>query len=586
MDKLKKFKEYLKLYFKSLTVVWNSSKPLSFFMVIITPALAIIPALSIMITNLLLNNLMGGDINYIMILIILWGLLFILSNILLPINTMIQGYLTDKLTYKLNQSLMEKSAELQSIDYFEDSSFFDDIEIISKEANWRPVNLLVFGFSIISNYISLFAMFTLLAQFSVWIAISIVFALVPQGIIFYKIQQQAFETLVSNSSNSRRLNYYSHITLASDYIKEVRVYNLYDYFISKYQLVFKQIIDSVQKNRLKQFIFSALFLLVTAGISIASFFYVLMRVKAGEFEIGAVLVFSSSIVYAVQNVSRIVEEGSLLYDTLLYMDKYFRFMEIENKLKSGNLKFSDTFNNIEFKNISFSYPNSEKLALNNVSFTIKSGEKVALVGENGSGKSTLIKLFCRLYNLEEGQILFDGINYTEFDVDNYRKHFSVVFQDFSKYDLSLRENIAVADISEIENSEKIEKVLKDLSIEDNDLEKQLGTKFNGCDLSGGQWQRIAIARAFFGDKEILLLDEPTAAIDAKMEYKLYQDFFKLMRNKTVIFITHRLATVKHADKILLLKDGKLLDYDNHQNLLKANQYYKELYNMQADIYKD
>lgn len=573
---IKTTKNYINLYLKSLILVYKSSKILTLFMVLTVPLQAIIPSLTILLANHLLNSLIKENISFILGLVVIWGILFILNNILTPLNTLLQGLLTDKLTYEINSSLMKKSKELQSISFFENSDFFDDIELISSESSWRPVNLLVFGTSVISNTISLITMMILLSSFNIWISIAIIIAIIPQGIIFYKIQQQAFETLVSNSSESRKLSYYSNILLSSEFIKEVRLFNSYNFFIDKYKKVFFKIVESVKKNKLKHFIISTIFLFITASISVASFIYIIFGIKNKIFEIGAILVFSNSIIYALQNVSRIVEESSLLYDTLLYMEKYFNFINLKNNFNLGTKKFNDNFQKIEFKNVSFKYENSDNYALKNISFCINKGEKIAIVGENGSGKSTMVKLLLKLYNLEEGNIYIDSNDFKDIEINNYRNKFSAVFQDFSKYDLTLDENIYISDINKKYVETDIINVLNELDINENNLKKLLGKKFNGEDLSGGQWQKIAIARALFSNKEILVLDEPTASLDPKIENKIYQDFLKLTENKTVLFITHRLATVKKADKVLVIKNGEILGFDTHNNLMENNNYYKDL----------
>lgn len=577
-------KKYIYLYIKSILVVFKATKLYTLIILFTIPLQALIPSLQIIMANNIINNIKTTGLVNIMIYIILWGILFIINNLLTPLNTMIQGQLTDKLTYKLNIDLMEKSKTIETIECFENSKFYDDLEIVKKESSWRPVNLLVFGTSVLSNTISLISMLILLSRFNILISFAILIALIPQGLIFYKIQQQAFETLVSNTTDSRKLEYFTSVVLTNEYIKEVRIFNLYDYFKKKYETIFNYMIKNVQKNRIKNFLYSSLFLLITGMISIISFIFVINGIKNNKYEIGAIIIFSNAIIYSITNISRIVEEGSLLYDTLLYMEKYFNFMKIKNNIYIGNKKFNKDFKKIEFKNISFSYPNSEKKVLKDINFSIKNGEKIAIVGENGSGKSTLVKVLCRLYDLKEGNILFDEINYKDFDIQDFRKNLSIIFQDFSKYNLSVEENIILSNLDEKENIEKIKKIISDVNLENLDLEMILGKKFGGTDLSGGQWQKLAISRAFFRNSDILILDEPTASLDPRTEHSIYSDFLKLTENKTVIFVTHRLSTVKKADKVLLIKDGTLIDFDSHDNLYNKNEYYKELYEMQASLY--
>lgn len=590
---LKKFnivRDYLTLYFKSLKIIFKASKLRSLLMLITVPLQALIPALSIFIANKLINGLSLMDFYEVKVLSVFWSLLFFLSLLLKPILTMTQGMLTDKLTFYLNLSLLDKASRLKTIDFYEDSKFYDDINIISKEAIWRPVNLLVFGTSIISNLISLISMLILLSSFHFLITSLILISLISQAIIFHKIQKDAFEILVSNSEGSRKLEYYSSAVLSHENIKEVRLFNLYGFFKDKYIKVFTKMIEKVKKNRYKEFFTSLVFLLISTIITVYSFIYIVKGIRFGLFEIGAILVFTSSISYAYQNSYALVEESSLLYDTLLYMDKYFSFMNIENSIHLENgAVYPRDFKEIRFSNLSFSYKKGEKEALKDISFSIKRNEKIAIVGENGSGKSTLVKLLLRFYDVERGAIYMDDTNIDKFDIDEYREHFSTVFQDFAKFEMTIKENIILANLNKDDN-EDIKRAMQKSGLSEyedlKNLDTMLGKKFDGKDLSGGQWQKLSIARSFYADKDILILDEMTSSIDAKTEYNIYRNFRELTEGKTVIFITHRLGACKQADKILLLDNGKVLDFDTHDNLIKdKNGLYYKLYSKQKDLYK-
>lgn len=306
--KFKILKQYISLYFKSIKLVFSSTKIWSLIIFCILPIQSIIPAIQILTMNEIINNISKSE--NIWGYIILWAFLFLLNNLLIPLNTMVQGQLTDKLTLKINKSLIEKSSELQSINYFENSKFYDDLTIIKEQSSWRPVNLLVFGTSLISNTISLVSMLFLLSKFSILISLIIFLSIIPQAIISYKIQQQAFETIVSNTQESRKLDYLSNLTLSHEYIKEIRLFNAYNYFCKKYEDIFSRIISSVYKNRIKNFIFSSIFLTIGAVISVSSFVYVVDGIRNSMFEVGAIVIFFNAIVYSLTNMSRIVEESS------------------------------------------------------------------------------------------------------------------------------------------------------------------------------------------------------------------------------------------------------------------------------------
>jgi len=590
---MEKIFNYLNLYLKSLNFVWKTSKSIMLWMILMVPIQSILPSISIFITNIVVNKISSLNSINLTMLIAVWGVSFFLNNLISPLLVMIQGRMTDLLTYQLNTELMRKSERLQNISYFEDSEFYNDIQLLSSEASWRPVNLLVFGTSLISNAIVFASMLLMVSSVNILVSLLLFVVLIPQGIIAYRIQQQAFETLVSNSEESRKLDYYSQVLLSNNHIKDIRLYNLYFFFITKYTDVFTSITDKLQVDRRKKFTNSALFITLNSIVIILMFGYVIIQIKKGVLDLGVIFVFSTSIIYSVNSMARLVEDSSLLYDTLLYMENFFKFIEIEDEL-STEVPITKTENNfgddiIEFRNVNFSYSNNSDLVLSNVSFKIAEGEKIAIVGENGAGKTTLVKLLCAFYPNYSGDIIVNNKTLREYELTDYRKQITSIFQDFSKFDISLRENVALSDLSRIFKNEDITKALDKgrFNMKDMSLDQVLGRKFDGGkELSGGEWQKVALSRAFFSNAPILILDEPTASIDAKAEYELFQDFLQLTQGKTVFYITHRLASVKFADKILVLKSGEIHSFGTHNELMNKDEYYRKLYRMQSSMYAE
>lgn len=590
---MEKIFNYLNLYLKSLNFVWKTSKSIMLWMILMVPIQSILPSISIFITNIVVNKISSLNSINLTMLIAVWGVSFFLNNLISPLLVMIQGRMTDLLTYQLNTELMRKSERLQNISYFEDSEFYNDIQLLSSEASWRPVNLLVFGTSLISNAIVFASMLLMVSSVNILVSLLLFVVLIPQGIIAYRIQQQAFETLVSNSEESRKLDYYSQVLLSNNHIKDIRLYNLYFFFITKYTDVFISITDKLQVDRRKKFTNSALFITLNSIVIILMFGYVIIQIKKGVLDLGVIFVFSTSIIYSINSMARLVEDSSLLYDTLLYMENFFKFIEIEDEL-STEVPITKTENNfgddiIEFRNVNFSYSNNSDLVLSNVSFKIAEGEKIAIVGENGAGKTTLVKLLCAFYPNYSGDIIVNNKSLREYELTDYRKQITSIFQDFSKFDISLRENVALSDLSRIFKNEDITKALDKgrFNIKDMSLDQVLGRKFDGGkELSGGEWQKVALSRAFFSNAPILILDEPTASIDAKAEYELFQDFLQLTQGKTVFYITHRLASVKFADKILVLKSGEIHSFGTHNELMNKDEYYRKLYKMQSSMYAE
>lgn len=590
---MEKIFNYLNLYLKSLNFVWKTSKSIMLWMILMVPIQSILPSISIFITNIVVNKISSLNSINLTMLIAVWGVSFFLNNLISPLLVMIQGRMTDLLTYQLNTELMRKSERLQNISYFEDSEFYNDIQLLSSEASWRPVNLLVFGTSLISNAIVFASMLLMVSSVNILVSLLLFVVLIPQGIIAYRIQQQAFETLVSNSEESRKLDYYSQVLLSSNHIKDIRLYNLYFFFITKYTDVFTSITDKLQVDRRKKFTNSALFITLNSIVIILMFGYVIIQIKKGVLDLGVIFVFSTSIIYSINSMARLVEDSSLLYDTLLYMENFFKFIEIEDEL-STEVPITKTENNIgddiiEFRNVNFSYSNNSDLVLSNVSFKIAEGEKIAIVGENGAGKTTLVKLLCAFYPNYSGDIVVNNKSLREYELTDYRKQITSIFQDFSKFDISLRENVALSDLSRIFKNEDITKALDKgrFNMKDMSLDQVLGRKFDGGkELSGGEWQKVALSRAFFSNAPILILDEPTASIDAKAEYELFQDFLQLTQGKTVFYITHRLASVKFANKILVLKSGEIHSFGTHNELMNKDEYYRKLYKMQSSMYAE
>ena len=590
---MEKIFNYLNLYLKSLNFVWKTSKSIMLWMILMVPIQSILPSISIFITNIVVNKISSLNSINLTMLIAVWGVSFFLNNLISPLLVMIQGRMTDLLTYQLNTELMRKSERLQNISYFEDSEFYNDIQLLSSEASWRPVNLLVFGTSLISNAIVFASMLLMVSSVNILVSLLLFVVLIPQGIIAYRIQQQAFETLVSNSEESRKLDYYSQVLLSSNHIKDIRLYNLYFFFITKYTDVFTSITDKLQVDRRKKFSNSALFITLNSIVIILMFGYVIIQIKKGVLDLGVIFVFSTSIIYSINSMARLVEDSSLLYDTLLYMENFFKFIEIEDEL-STEVPITKTENNIgddiiEFRNVNFSYSNNSDLVLSNVSFKIAEGEKIAIVGENGAGKTTLVKLLCAFYPNYSGDIIVNNKSLREYELTDYRKQITSIFQDFSKFDISLRENVALSDLSRIFKNEDITKALDKgrFNMKDMSLDQVLGRKFDGGkELSGGEWQKVALSRAFFSNAPILILDEPTASIDAKAEYELFQDFLQLTQGKTVFYITHRLASVKFANKILVLKSGEIHSFGTHNELMNKDEYYRKLYKMQSSMYAE
>lgn len=586
MKHLQKLNQYFKELIRTYHLFFKSAPLVATCVLLLAPLQAVIPLLAVAAGQKVIDQVTNHS--PFMEMIIVWIVATAFQQFLPSLSTMVQGVLTDKLTGFINISLMKKSTDLQSISIFDDSKYFDDLQMLRDDASWRPVNLIVFGVSVLQSFLTLIFMLIYLARYNWWLALLLLVVMVPQSISYYRIQQQSFETMVERSKNARYLHYYSGLLLDRRDAKEVRLFNMFPKIIEKYINLFEQTKKDVNQIRKKQLATSSLFVVLTVGVFGYGFYWFTNSVRTGALEVGVLLMFVSVIGYISTSMARVVEDSSLLYDSLLWVEKYFKFLEYQDNFKNGSRNFPDDFDDINVKNLSFTYPFSDAEILHNVSFSGKSGEKVAIVGENGSGKSTLVKLLMRFYDPTNGKISVDNYDLKDFNIFDLHKNLSATFQDFSRFKLTLKENVITGYSF---NKCRVNNVLKAAGLGDllaNDhlnLNTMLAKDFeNGTDLSGGQWQKIALARDLYANGKIEFLDEPTAALDAKSESEIYQRFLKENDKKTIFFVTHRLSAVRFADKVLFLDGGKVSGFDTHTNLLQTNPKYKEMYDLQKNAY--
>ena len=586
MKHLHKLNQYFKELTKTYYLFFKSAPLVATCVLLLAPLQAVIPLLTVTAGQKVIDQVTNHS--PFMEMIIVWIVATAFQQFLPSLSTMVQGVLTDKLTGFINISLMKKSADLQSISIFDDSKYFDDLQMLRDDASWRPVNLIVFGVSVLQSFLTLAFMLIYLARYNWWLALLLLIVMVPQSISYYRIQQQSFETMVERSKNARYLHYYSGLLLDRRDAKEVRLFNMFPKIIEKYISLFEQTKKDVNQIRKKQLATSSLFVVLTVGVFGYGFYWFTNSVRIGALEVGVLLMFVSVIGYISTSMARVVEDSSLLYDSLLWIEKYFNFLEYQDNFENGTKNFPDDFENLSVKNLSFTYPFSNAEILHNVSFSVKSGENIAIVGENGSGKSTLVKLLMRFYDPTNGKISVDNYDLKDFNIFDLHKNLSATFQDFSRFKLTLKENVITGYSF---NKDRVNNVLKasglgDLLANDHlNLNTTLAKDFkNGTDLSGGQWQKVALARDLYADGKIEFLDEPTAALDAKSEAEIYQRFLKENDNKTIFFVTHRLSAVRFADKVLFLDGGKVSGFDTHTNLLQINPKYKEMYDLQKNAY--
>ncbi|ERN40681.1 ABC-type multidrug transport system, ATPase and permease component [Rubidibacter lacunae KORDI 51-2] len=592
---------YVRDVSRSLTLLWNAAFCESLFLAVLSILQGIFPAISISISKLVVDEVVLNlttdvqpKLSIIIILVTSWIGVLMLSLLLNPWTKALQGNLNDKLTAHLSLLLMEKVNSFPDLSCFEDSRFYDELQILQKQLNYQPFNLLN---SIVvggRSCITLLTMLILLLPLGYWIPIILTIAIFPQILVSMQYETQIWSAFFDKGYQSRRMSYITSVLFSDTFAKEIRLFNLGNFFVSQYLTAFQVLHRSIRRLRIRQALWvSGLALLSTIGNG-AAFYWIVRKAFRGQISPGSILLFLEALTNLRWSLEEFFGMWLNLHETMLYMQQLFSFLDSEPNMRlsfPGELVKKPLRSGIDFRNVSFFYPDN-RLALLNITFTILPGETIAIVGENGAGKTTLIKLLLRMYDPVRGEILVDDINIKELNLDDWRRQVSGVFQDFGRYYLTLSENIALGDPRVAENHEELRIAIRKIGIHplvERLPEKEhtpLGKQFGGTELSGGEWQKLAIARAIVRrNAQILILDEPTAALDPRSEYETYQHFTELARGKTTILVTHRLASVKLADRILVMKKGHLVEVGTHEELIDRDGEYASLWNMQANQYK-
>ncbi len=448
-------------------------------------------------------------------------------------------------------------------------------------------NLIIPIITFISTISIIFAYYPL-------IALVYLLTLIPSAIINQKQNDKMNKYSIDSIPESRKKDYHYEILTQSNYAKELRLYNLSKPMKKGFNDLWNKIIlerEKIFKRGFKSLNFSTI---ISCIGYVGMYVYLIYKTYIGDLSIGGLSAFTGSVFVISGNFTGII--GGVLYYQRIYVDLVLAVIEFfdwkdENYESSENLQ-SEKFN-IMFNNVTFTYPNTENTVLKNLSFIIKEGEKIALVGVNGAGKSTIVKLLLRLYEPDEGEILINGVNIKNYDVNSYRKKFSACFQNIAHYALTFAENIALSNLENIDNKDAII-ITANASGLDNiqeTWETKLNTPLtrnfdeNGVELSGGQWQKIGIARAFFRNAPFIILDEPSSALDPKAESQIFNSFSELCGSKSGLLISHRLSSIMLVDKIVFLEDGQIKEAGTHDELMKQNGTYAQMYNLQAEKYR-
>lgn len=509
------------------------------------------------------------------------------------INTVCQSILRALLGNEVNVRILNKALTLELAD-FEDAEYYDKLIRARREASSRPLSLVIATFDLIRDGISLISYGFLLLQFSVWAVLLLGIAGIPAFVAEARFSGEAFRNQRRRSAERRMQVYLEMVLTREDGVKEVKLMQLGKHFLKRYVDIFRNIYKEDRSLVLRRGAWGYLLGLLASFAFYGAYGWVAFAAVAGAITLGQMTMYIAVFRQGQSAVTSCLAAVNRMYEDNLYLSNLTEFLGHKVPEPSGDqVAGPDPADGIRFENVTFQYPGSHKPALDQVSFHIKPGESLAIVGENGSGKTTLIKLLTRLYTPTSGQILFQGLDLQEWDVNVLRGKLAVIFQDFNRYQLKVGENIGVGDTQLLTNSEQIQSAAeKGLAAEfirqmPEQYDTQLGTWFrDGKELSGGQWQKIALGRAFMRESaDVLILDEPTAAMDARAEAEIFAHFRELTTNRMSIIISHRFSTVRIADQILVMDQGVVLERGNHDTLLAKDGQYARLFRLQAKGYQ-
>jgi ATP-binding cassette subfamily B protein len=587
-----------------LRLVWATNAWLTSSLGILSLLRGFLPAVSVTITALVIDSVVNAirthNATMVWVFVGLQLAVSLLDRLLSTLSNIVQQLLQDKVANQVQSLILEKANTLD-LSFFENSEFYDKLRRATDEANYKPVTMVSQTFDLGRALVTLFSMIFLLLHLAWWLAAVAILVPFPSFIASSRYGWRGYQLMRRQSPERRQMFYFINVMTVDDFNKEIKLFNLGDFFIKQFRHLAQKFYDENKKIVVRRYLASFFWSGLSIGANSAIYIYVALQAVLGRITLGGLSLYTQTAMQVGSNFQSVLDGVSNTYENNLFVSTLFEFLEYEPKITSPQKPQPLTTMqgrkglDIEFRNVSFTYPGKDpetEAALKNVSFTLNAGETIALVGRNGAGKTTIVKLLTRLYDPDEGDIYIGGRNIKEYDLKDLRDEVGVIFQDYVTYHLNARENIGVGRVSDIENLELVNAAAQKSGANTaiaklaEGYETMLGKWFeDGAELSGGEWQKVALARAFMRDARILILDEPTSSLDAKAEYDVFAKFRVLTRGKTAIFISHRFSTVRLADRILVLEHGKIIENGPHQELIALGGHYAELFNLQAEAYR-
>ena len=593
-----------------MAMVWRTSPHLTAASLALRLIRALLPVATLYIGKLIIDDVVllvqapdkpatlqqwldSGRLNWLGVLLLGEFALAVLADVLGRVVSLVDSLLSERVTNASSVRLMEHAATLDLED-FEDAEFQDQLERARRQTSGR-MTLMGQLFGQAQDIVTVASFAAGLILFAPWLIVLLLLALVPAFLGEAHFNAQSYSLDFGRTPERRELDYVRQTAASVETAKEVKIFGLNGFLIDRYRRLAAAFYAANRRLALRRAGWGGLFTAIgTVGYYLA-YAYIAWRTLTGEFSIGDLTFLAGSFRRLRTLLEGLLAGFSNVASQALYLNDLFSFFEVEPEILSPTspLPFPRPIREgFVFEDVGFIYPGAERWAVRNLSFTLNAGEVVALVGENGAGKTTLVKLLTRLYDPDEGRILLDGHDLRDYDLEALRGSMGVIFQDFVRYNLSAGDNIAVGRIAARDDHARIERAAMRSQADDvvaklpRGYRQMIGKRFkSGVELSGGEWQKIAIARAYMREAEVLILDEPTAALDARAEFEVFQRFKELSKGKTAVLISHRFSSVRMADRILVLAEGKVEAAGTHAELISRPGRYSELFELQAAGYR-
>ena len=509
------------------------------------------------------------------------------------LSSLLESLLGDLFGNRISVRLMQHAATLD-LAQFEDAEIYDHLERARRQTGGR-IGLFTLLLATAQDLVTLISLASVLLLQQPWLLLLLAVAVVPSFLGEAHYAALGYSLLFQWTPERRLLDYLRYMGASDESAKEVKLFGLSDFLVGRYARLSDEFYAENKWLAVRRNLVSTAFVTIGTLGYYAAYAVIIYFTVLGRYTIGALTFLAGSFRQSRDLIQRVLLSLSQIYEQSLYLSDLFTFFDVQPRVtsKSGARAVPRPIRDgFAFENVGFRYPGSDRWAVRHLTFNIRSQERVALVGENGAGKTTLVKLLARLYDPDEGKILLDGVDLREYDLESMRRNIGVIFQDFVRYEFILKENIGVSQVDALGDEARIREAAR-RSLADSvatRLEKgydqMLGRRFDGgVELSGGEWQKVALGRAYMREAQVLILDEPTASLDARAEYEVFLRFAELTKGKMAVLISHRFSTVRMADRIIVLQGGELVDQGTHEELLARGGLYAELFGLQAAGYR-